>query len=147
MTLSALIRKREAVKVATATPATFATHGQERARTVATVATVAVANPKKEKIAFRWWLIHYADREPVQVARFPDATFAEVMERRPDAIAAEPIPDDPKPTRTLDPDLEQRIRAMAERWSYTPDELASVLDSARRDSVGWLAIVESDERN
>ncbi len=42
-------------------------------------------------IADRWWLIHYPDREPVEVANFPDATHAEILERHPESIAAEPI--------------------------------------------------------
>jgi len=41
--------------------------------------------------ASRWWLLHYPDREPVEVAFFPDATHAEILERHPDALAAEPI--------------------------------------------------------
>jgi hypothetical protein len=147
MTLSALIRKREPERLATAIPATFATHGIVSGGTVARIATVAVANPTEAKTAFRWWLVHYPDREPVQVACFPDATLAEIMERRPDAIAAEPIHQEPKPSRALSPDLERRIHAMAERWSYTHDELASVLESARRDSDGWRGIVESEEKD
>ena len=38
-----------------------------------------------------WWLIHYQDREPVQVRSAPPATEAEILERRPDAIAAQPL--------------------------------------------------------
>ncbi len=39
-----------------------------------------------------WWLVHYPDREPVEVACFPDVSHDEILERHPDAIAAEPIP-------------------------------------------------------
>ncbi|MDO9227086.1 MAG: hypothetical protein Q8M09_06900 [Pseudomonadota bacterium] len=62
-------------------------------RTVASVATVSVATPPKAKTAkaSRWWLIHYPDREPAQVACYPDATHAVMLERHPEAIAAEPI--------------------------------------------------------
>lgn len=41
--------------------------------------------------ASHWWLIHYPDREPLEVACYPDATHAELLERHPDAVAAEPI--------------------------------------------------------
>lgn len=41
--------------------------------------------------ASRWWLIHYPDRNPVETASFPPATHAEILERHPEAIAAEPI--------------------------------------------------------
>lgn len=41
--------------------------------------------------ASRWWLIHYPDRDPVEVACYPDATHADILERHPDAVAAEPF--------------------------------------------------------
>lgn len=39
--------------------------------------------------ASRWWLIHYPDRDPLEVACFPEETHAIILERHPDAIAAE----------------------------------------------------------
>lgn len=39
----------------------------------------------------RWWLIHYPDREPVEVWTSPPATHVDVLADRPEAIAAEPI--------------------------------------------------------
>ncbi|MDP2834121.1 MAG: hypothetical protein Q8Q28_12685 [Pseudomonadota bacterium] len=134
--------------------------------------------------ASRWWLIHYLNREPVQVASFPPATHAEVLQGRPDAVAAEPLYQSaPHPTRacttctnqtgrggcgepvasglsdlpgviryspdqgatcpawlaTLPGDLETRIRAMAERWAYSGDDLAG----ARADPDGWRRIIEA----
>jgi hypothetical protein len=47
---------------------------------------------------------------------------------------------------TLDGELERRIRAMAERWGYSGDELAWALDAARQDPDGWRRVVDSDER-
>jgi len=94
MSLSSLIRgKSEPARFATATPATVATLEGDKVRTVATVATVNVANPTETISATtsRWWLLHYPDREPVEVASFPPATHAEILERHPEAIAAEPI--------------------------------------------------------
>jgi hypothetical protein len=38
-----------------------------------------------------WWLIHYPDRDSAEVASYPLATHAEILERHPEAIAAEPI--------------------------------------------------------
>jgi len=46
---------------------------------------------KTTATASRWWLIHYPDHNPVEVACFPPATHAEILERHPDAIAAEPF--------------------------------------------------------
>lgn len=104
MSLSKLIRRKSGGdKVATATPATFATQGGGSGRTVASVATVAVANPPEANSASPWWLIHYADREPMEVACSPPATHVEILERHPDAIAAEPHQPqiDPPPVAAL----------------------------------------------
>ncbi|MBU1664277.1 MAG: hypothetical protein KKG92_02615 [Gammaproteobacteria bacterium] len=51
------------------------------------------ASPSAENTptASRWWLIRYPDRDPVEVACFPPATHAEILERHTEAIAAEPI--------------------------------------------------------
>lgn len=105
MSLSSLIRKKnESAEFATATPATFATHKGERGRTVASVATVAVAkspqgqtaspakaSPGDTATASRCWLIHYLDRDPVEVICCPEATHAEILELHPGAVAAEPF--------------------------------------------------------
>jgi len=46
------------------------------------------------------WLIHYPDGAPVEVWTDPPATHAEILERHPDAIAAEPLHQDaPEPAR------------------------------------------------
>ena len=97
-------KKAEFPSLATATPATAATLEGATGRTVAGVAIVAVATHRKPipalpaivgtghtGTASRWWLIHYPDREPVQVASFPPVTHAELLEHHPEAIAAEPI--------------------------------------------------------
>ncbi|MBN8464147.1 MAG: hypothetical protein J0M01_15260 [Dechloromonas sp.] len=39
----------------------------------------------------RNWLIHYADRDPLQVVCVPEATHAQIMAWYPEAIAAEPF--------------------------------------------------------
>ena len=100
MTLSALIRKSESVKVATATLATLATLRGDSAATVATVATVNVANPaeaKSDALPRRAWLLHFAEREPLEVIFCPDQTHAEVLALYPAALAAEPEPGDAWP--------------------------------------------------
>jgi hypothetical protein len=48
-------------------------------------------------VTSRLWLIHYTDRNPLEVACSPPATHAEILARHPDAIAAEPLaPFDPE---------------------------------------------------
>ena len=48
------------------------------------------------------WLIHYADRDPVECYICPVVTHAELMKLRPDAIGAEPLPDLPEIQEPID---------------------------------------------
>jgi hypothetical protein len=88
--------------VATATPAISAIDPELMASSVAEIATIAVANPARKdtktlakviasSTASSWWLVHYIDRDPVEVACSPELTHAEILRLRPDAIAAEPF--------------------------------------------------------
>jgi hypothetical protein len=47
---------------------------------------------------------------------------------------------------SMPPDLEARILAMAERWHYSGDDLATALFGARSDPDGWRRVVETDEQ-
>ena len=82
---------------ATATHATHATCEGLNAVRVAQVARVQVASPIKtdfivnDAIISNWWLIHFVDREPVQVAMWPPCNQASAFASYPNAIAAEPI--------------------------------------------------------
>lgn len=149
MTLSALIRKRDARNVATAIQATSATQPKVEATTVAGIASVAVANPREEKTvrspkvgagdtatAFRWWLIHYPDRKPVVVTCWPEATHAEILECRPGAVAAETFtPNIRQASVALSSEEEAAIRA----WLALIEEtdmatIAEVIDQCQRDA-------------
>lgn len=137
------------------------------------------------------WLIHYSDRDLVEVACWPDATHAEILERYSDAIAAEPLNPAKVEPRTrlcetcahktgrggcgepveaglsdipgvirynpdqgatclawavhIPADLEARILAMAKRWHYSDDDLATVMTAAHLDPAGWWRVVADDE--
>lgn len=149
MTLSALIRKRDTGNLATAIPAISATQPKREAAIVARIATVAVATPKEEKTAptaivgagdtataSRWWLIHYPDRDPVEVACCPEATHAAILERHPDAVAAEPfIPTIGQPSAPLTASEETAIRAWLALIEETdPATIAEVIGQCRRDA-------------
>lgn len=105
MSLLTSLRKAREERLATAIPAISATQPKEGVATVARIATVAVATPTNEKTAdavTSWaWLLHFADREPLEVYCNPDASHAGILERYPDALAAEPIPE-----RTMQPATE-----------------------------------------
>lgn len=149
MTLSSLIRKRDTGGIATAIPAISATQPKGEAATVARIATVAVANPKEEKTAppakvgagdtattSRWWLIHYPDRDPLEVACCPEATHADILERQPDAVAAEPFtPTIRQPSAPLTASEETAIRAWLALIEETdPATIAEVIGQCQRDA-------------
>ena len=43
--------------------------------------------------------------------------------------------------------LKARIKKMAKRWCYAPDELREAQALAEQDPEGWTRLVEYDERN
>lgn len=150
MNLAKLIRgKNEPVEFVTATPATFATQEGERGRTVASVATVTVTKSPQEKTAppekvgagdtataSRWWLLHYPDRDPVEVACCPEATHADILERYPDAVAAEPFtPAIRQPSAPLTASDDMAIRAWLALIEETdPAIIADVIGRCQRDA-------------
>ena len=140
--------------------------------------------------ASRWWQIHHPDGAPVVTWRDPPATWAEILERHPDAVAAEPFNQTAPVQATscdtcahatfhggcgepvaaglsdvagviiyhdgggkdcsawlaiIQPDLEARILAMAERGNFSGDDLAVALAGARSDPKGWNKVLEADE--
>ena len=160
MTLSALIRKRDTGSLATAIPAISATQPKGEAGTVARIATVAVANPKEEKTAplakvgagdtataSCWWLIHYPDCDPLEVACYPEVTHADILERHPDAVAAEPFtPTIRQPSAPMTAHEETAIRAWLALIEETdPAIIAEVIGRCQRDAdardyfTGWAA--------
>ena len=72
-----------------ATFATLATFAQNTVNGAPRVAEIAeVATPPYR------WLIHFADRNPLEVAFSPALSHAEVLASYPDALAAEPFEED-----------------------------------------------------
>lgn len=149
MSLLSRLREKQVGKIATATPATFATQERERGKTVASVATVAVAkspqgqtappanvSPGNTATTSRWWLIHYPDRDPVEVACCPEATHAEILERHPDAVAAEPFtPTIRQPSAHLTASEEMAIRTWLALIEETdPATIAEVIGQCQRDA-------------
>ena len=102
MTLSSLIRKRDTGSLATAIPAIPATQQGQSEGTVARIATVAVANPKEgqpakliivgaaDMVKVSRWLLHFIDRESLEVVFSPEVTHAAALDCYPNAVAAEP---------------------------------------------------------
>lgn len=150
MSLSNLIRRKsEPVGFATATLATFATQEGESGRTVASVATVAVAKPPQRQTAppaivttadpatvSRLWLLHYPDRNPVEVSVVSGATRAEMLDWHPDAVAAEPFtPTIRQPSAPLTASEETAIRAWLALIEETdPVIVAEVIGKCQTDA-------------
>jgi hypothetical protein len=86
--------------------------------------------------ASRWWLIHYPDRDPLEVACCPEATHAETLERHPDAVAAEPFaPTIRQPSAPLTAEEETAIRAWLALIEETdPATIAEVIGRCQRDA-------------
>lgn len=76
------------------------------------------------------WLLHFADRESLEVYCNPDATHAAILERYPDALAAEPIPERTRRTPTDAEAVELRALVQAignvEGWDTDLLEWATV---------------------
>jgi len=149
MTMLSRLREKRTGNLATAIPAISATQPKGEAATVARIATVAVANPTSEKAAppakvspgdtstaSRWWLIHYPDRDPVEVTCCPEATHADILERHPDAVAAEPFtPTIRQPSAPLTASDETAIRAWLALIEETdPATIAEVIGHCQRDA-------------
>jgi hypothetical protein len=150
VTLVNLIRKRDTDNLATAIFAISATDGGGSGRSVARIATVAIANPEERKtaspvkvgagdtaIASRWWLMHYPDRDSVEVACCPEATHADILEQHPDAVAAEPFtPTSRQPSAPMTASEETAIRAWLALIEETdPATLAEVVGQCQRDAA------------
>lgn len=107
MTLAALIRKRESMSPANANPAKAANDGRGECEPLAGLAALALANPTEEKTAsdatsWCWWLA-FSETEHLIAYFHPDATRAEVLERYPGVLVAEPYN---PPKASAEPDSE-----------------------------------------
>lgn len=84
----------------------------------------------------RAWLLHFPDRDPMEVWTAPPATHAEALALNPDAIAAEPIPDHTS-TRTASTSERNELLALLEAI-YADDTEAD-----RQEAIG-LALADPD---
>ena len=68
-----------------------------KALEVARIARVQVARPSNtdllasDETISNWWLMHFIDRDPIEVAIWPPCDKAGAFESYPHAIAAEPL--------------------------------------------------------
>lgn len=135
MSLLARLREKRAFgKLATATPAIFATQERKKWRTV--------ANPRKfipEAIPSqprRRWLITLPDGELLDVTCTPPATREELLRGHPEALSAEPYqPSLDPPEAPLSASQEARIRAwLASIGEEDEAAIEEVLEDCRTDA-------------
>ena len=83
-----------------------------------------------------WWLIHYPDRDPVEVACYPETTHAEMLKRYSNAEAAEPFtPIIRQPSAPLIFSEETAIRTWLVQIEETdPATIAEVMGQCQRDT-------------
>jgi hypothetical protein len=87
-------------------------------------------------ISSSWWLLHYPDHDPVEVSCCPEATRAEILERHPDAVAAEPFtPTIRQASAPMTACEETAIRAWLALVEETaPATIAEVIGQCQRDA-------------
>jgi hypothetical protein len=80
--------------------------------------------------------VHFIDRDPVEVACCPEVTYVEVLERYPDAVAAEPFaPTIRYPTAPMTAEEEAAIRAWLKLIEETdPATITEVFGRCQRDA-------------
>jgi len=149
VTIAALIRKRESGKPANANPAKSANDGQGEGEPLAGLAALALANPTEAKTAnavTSWgWRLHFSDRDPLEVYCNPDATHAGILDRYPDALAAEPIPERTarNPTEAEALELRALVLAISKIEKWNADEVEWVTATALADPDGALTCYRS----
>lgn len=87
------------------------------------------------------WLLHYADRDPLEVWFSPALSHAEVLAQHPDAVAAEPVPERTR-TRTRTATVIERDELLALVQAIygndTDRDRQEALDAALADPEGAL---------
>jgi hypothetical protein len=96
------------------------------------------ASLRNTENASRWWLIHYPDRDPLEVACCPEATHSEILEQYQDAVAAEPFtPSIRQASAPLTAEEEAALRAWLELIEETdPKTIAEVIGQCQLDADG-----------
>ena len=94
MGLDALLARLQREAVTPVTPS-ISQGVTAKALPLLAVPLVTPVTPKNSngrgKAAYWRWRIHFADRNPLEVAFSPEATHAEVLDFYPSALAAEPV--------------------------------------------------------
>jgi hypothetical protein len=87
------------------------------------------------------WLLHFANSESLDVYFNPDAAHAEILERYPDALAAEPIPERTRrtPTEAEAAKLRMLVQVIGKAEKCTADEIEWAMAGALADPDGALA--------
>ena len=112
-----------------------------KACTLDTPDTPEIINGESETEKPWGWLLHFADRESLEVYSHPPVTHAEILTAYPDALAAEPIPERTKrrPTEAEAAELRALVQAIGKAEQWTADETEWAMAGALADPDGALA--------
>lgn len=86
------------------------------------------------------WMLHFAESDPLEVHCNPAATHPEILQRYPNALAAEPVPERARraPTEAEAADLVALVRAVGEAKQWMPDDVEWAMATALADPDGAL---------
>jgi hypothetical protein len=94
----------------------------------------AASAPSGTSVHWRW-LIHFADKEPVEVSFSPEVTHAEVLALYPAAVAAEPVQGFGQSASPMTADEEQAIRDWLESIGEDDSRIIDeTIERCRRDA-------------
>ncbi|MCD6682094.1 MAG: hypothetical protein LT102_15865 [Burkholderiaceae bacterium] len=140
MALEALLARLEADSVTPVTPAETADVTAKPAPVLACTAVTPVTSCAGVTERATLWLLHFPDLDPVAVAFAPERDQAEVLAAYPDALAAEPVPEE---TATVPADALALFDACAKAGLYDDDDRAALPAMFALDPEGVRRLIEA----
>jgi hypothetical protein len=95
----------------------------------------------------RWWLIHYLDRDPLEICCAPTVSRSWILEHSAGAVSAEPLlPPAPQTAAPITADEQTAIRAwLSSTGEHEPEQISAVMDSCRADPQARRYFVRRSE--
>jgi len=140
MALEALLARLEADSVTPVTPAKTADVTAKPAPVLACTAVTPVTSSADVTQRATLWLLHFPDLDPMAVAFAPERDQAEVLAAYPDALAAEPMPEE---TATVPADALALFDACAKAGLYDDDDRAALPAMFALDPEGVRRLIEA----
>lgn len=140
MALEALLARLEAESVTPVTPAETADVTAKPAPMLACTAVTPVTSSADVTQCATLWMLHFPDLDPVAVAFAPAVDHAGALAAYPDALAAEPIPEE---AATVPADALALFDACAKAGLYADDDRAALPAMFALDPEGARRLIEA----